>query len=245
MNMRTLRVALIGVLTSALLVGCGADQTSPNASPTPSGSAGASPSDDATATTGEEPDGSKKSSSAGSSDPESESSDPTEGSTPGDGGDQANGTSQEDGGAGLEMPKEPEPSVNSLSELLGSVGGAPLVSTPLPRAASAQGRLVSRFPTFLRPARASRVGSSSISPSGNRLQVTLVASTPLAPEDVLLAYRTRLGGRGLGELAAPATAAGSVAAAFRRGRSVVTITATEDGSSTSYSVQATLSAGGA
>ena len=113
-----------------------------------------------------------------------------------------------------------------------------------PDAASARGRLVTSFPLALRPTRATRVETSSISPSGNRLQVALVASTSLAPADVLLAYRTRLAGRGLVEQAAPPAIVGSQAAAFRRGRSTVTVTATPQGSGTSYSVQASLHTGG-
>ncbi len=68
----------------------------------------------------------------------------------------------------------------------------------------------------------------------------LVASTPLSPGKVLLAYRLRLVRRGLVEQDAPATLPGSQAAAFRRGRSAVTVTVTRDGRRTSYSVVATL-----
>lgn len=142
------------------------------------------------------------------------------------------------------MPEAPEPTVTSLSELLQDVRTDPLVTVPLPRAADARGRLATGFPAFLRPTPASRIESSSVSPAGDRLQVALVGSTSLAPGDVLMSYRTRLAGRGLSELGAPASVAGSEAAAFRRGRSVVTISVTSRGSGTDYIIHASLHTGG-
>jgi hypothetical protein len=140
------------------------------------------------------------------------------------------------------MPDAPEPTVSSLSELLRRSDPGPLVTTPLPRAASAQGRLLRRFPDALRPTRAARVQSSSISPSGDRLQVGLVATSSLSPEEVLLVYRTRLARHGMTEAATPPSVAGSTAAAFRRGGSVVTVTVTPRGSGAAYAVHASLRA---
>jgi len=72
----------------------------------------------------------------------------------------------------------------------------------------------------------------------------LVGSTALPPEQVLLAYRTRLARRGLVEQAtAVRTAPGSQATALQRGRSVVTITVTQQDARTSYSVIASLHTG--
>jgi hypothetical protein len=143
----------------------------------------------------------------------------------------------------LEVPVAPAPSVDSLGDLLGD-SDRPLVTSPLPRAASARGRLVGGFPAALRPAPGSTVETSSVSPADDRLQVALVGSTAMAPGQVLLAYRTRLARRGLVEQATPPqTAPGSQAAALQRGRSVVTITATRQGSRTSYSVIASLHTG--
>ena len=130
----------------------------------------------------------------------------------------------------------------SLSELLTEIDDSPLVSAPLPRPASARGRLVRGYPAALRPPRASRVQSSSVSPSGDRLQVGLVGSSSLSSDQLLLAYRTRLSHRGMTERTPPATAPGTSAASFRRGRSVVTLTVT-DGPRTSYALHATLLAG--
>jgi hypothetical protein len=142
------------------------------------------------------------------------------------------------------MPEAPESPVSSLSELLPPANPAPLVTTPLPRGASAQGRLLRQFPDALRPPRGARVESSSLSPMGDRLQVGLVATTSLPPGQVLLAYRTRLARRGMDETAAPPSVAGSQAAAFRRGDSVVTVTVSPRGSGSSYAVHASLRAAG-
>lgn len=233
-------------MTSLLLVGCGGTDPTPGASSTPT------PTD---ASTESSTDSSTASSSAATPSPSAATESPAPTSSAGSPSASDEGTDTDpesgsddgsDGGSepGLEMPEAPEPTVDSLSELLDDVRTAPLVTAPLPRAADARGRLVTGFPGFLRPTRASRVASSSVSPSGPRLQVALVGSTALAPADVLVAYRTRLAGRGLSEQAAPATSPGSTAAAFRRGRSVVTITATSRGSGTDYSVHASLHAGG-
>ena len=101
-------------------------------------------------------------------------------------------------------PRRPRPPCPASAELLPPANPAPLVTTPLPRGASAQGRLVRQFPDALRPPRGARVESSSLSPMGDRLQVGLVATTALSPAQVLLAYRTRLGRRGMDEHGGPA-----------------------------------------
>lgn len=142
------------------------------------------------------------------------------------------------------MPPSSEPAVTSLSELVAEQNSAPLITAPLPRAANARGRLVPQFPGLLGPVRRSAVESSSVSPSDSRLQVGLVASSSLAPGKVLLAYRLRLARRGLVEQETPATAPGSEAAAFRRGRSSITVTVRKDGRRTSYFVIASLHTGG-
>ncbi|PKH37430.1 hypothetical protein CXG46_18435 [Nocardioides alpinus] len=234
---------MVVAATSLLLAGCGGGAPSPGAdapaspattpgstsSPTPSSTPSSTPGSKATSTP--EP----------TDEPTGEPTDePTESPSPS----RSASASGSGAGSGLEMPEAPEPTVTSLAELLEDVRTDPLVTAPLPRAADARGRLATGFPAVLRPTRASRVDSSSVSPAGPRLQVALVGSTSLAPADVLMAYRTRLAGRGLTELAAPATSAGSEAAAFRRGRSVVTITVTTQGSGTGYSLHASLHTGG-
>jgi hypothetical protein len=252
MNTRPVTVAVVGVVASLLLGGCGADGASPDAtspgiaSPgtaSPDGtSSDATPPDTGTAS----PSPGKRAKNGDAGTPASPSATPS--TTPSASPSAAPSTEADAEGAtdgpapALEMPETPEPTVSSLSELLPPSNPAPLVTMPLPRAASAQGRLLSRFPEALRPTRATQVQSSSVSPSGDRLQVGLVATASLSPEQVLLAYRTRLARRGMTETATPPSVAGSQAAAFRRGGSVVTVTVTPRGSGAAYAVHASLRA---
>jgi hypothetical protein len=242
---RPVRVAVIGVVASLLLGGCGADEASPDAGASAAPSAATTTSSPSTDATSDGPgrkkegagDGASPQSTASAS-PDAATQDATQDAT----GDATDGTAPGSAPA-LEMPEAPEAPVSSLSELLPPTNPAPLVTTPLPRAATAEGRLVRRFPDALRPTRAARVQSSSLSPMGDRLQVGLVATTSLSPEQVLIAYRTRLARRGMNETTAPPSVAGSDAAAFRQGDSVVTLTVTPRGSGTSYSLHATLRSG--
>jgi len=232
MNTRPARIAVLGVAACLVLGGCGADAASPEDT---SGSPSAA---------------------AGSAGPPSPSAGKASGKASGETGGEAGGEAGGSGAAeidgsgagdgtspGLEVPQAPEAPVTSLAQLLPPSDPAPLVTSPLPRAASARGRLVRRFPATLRPTRAARVQSSSVSPSGDRLQVGLVATTTLSAPQVLLAYRARLARRGLTETTAPPALAGSEAAAFRRGDSVVTVTVTPRGSGATYSLHASLRAG--
>lgn len=246
-----LRLVLLGAATSLVLAGCGHDTTPADGS-SPSAGASTSPagsgSGDGTTTPGTgggtgggtgSGTGSGQSTQSGSP-----SASPSASGSSGGSDGSSSGTAGDGTGAGLEVPEAAPETVDSLSELLEPVGSAPLLTAPLPRAAQAQGRLVGQYPTVLRPVRSSRIDSSAISPSAGRLQVSLVASSGLEPEQVLVAYRTRLAARGLVELSTPVTGAGSVAAAFERGRSTITITATGAGARTSYVVHATLHVGG-
>jgi hypothetical protein len=241
---RALRVALLGAAAGLLLVGCGNAAPSGNAAPTAGGdpsstpaSAHASVRTTATAPSARANHTDSPSGGAASADPGAVPSAEVAAAEPA-------AESGDDRAPGVEMPEAPEQEAVSLADLLEGVRTAPLASAPLPRAAGARGRLVTGFPSFLRPTRSSRVETSSVSPAGSRLQVALVGSTSLRPGDVLLAYRLRLAGRGLAEQASPAAPAGSEAAAFRRGPSTVTVAVTPQGSGTHYSVLASLHTGG-
>ncbi|MBC2931404.1 hypothetical protein [Nocardioides sp. zg-1228] len=252
MNTRRSRNAGLGVAACLVLVlgGCGADATSPDdapgSSPAATGSAG-SPSPSAGTADGEADRNADGESGGGPGGSGAATTGDSDSSVAGDAGDEAPdppGDGDGDGASpGTEGPPAPEAPVTGLAELLPPADPAPLVTSPLPRAASARGRLVRRFPAALRPTRSAAVQSSSVSPSGDRLQVGLVASTALSASQVLLAYRTRLARRGLVETAAPPAVAGSQAAAFRRGGSIVTVTVTPRGSGATYSLHASLRAG--
>lgn len=250
MNTRPVRVAVIGVVAGLLLGGCGADGASPDAgssgadaaSPSPGGRAnGTAPTEERTK------DGAEKHKGRSADQPdgaEDGAAQPSPSATPSSGTEDGtdDGSARDGSAPALEMPEAPEPTVSSLSELLPPTNPAPLVTTPLPRAASAEGRLLRQVPDVVRPTRATQVRSSSVSPSGDRLQVGVVATTSLSPDQVLLAYRARLTHRGLVETATPPSVAGSRAAAFRRGDSVVTVTVTPRGSGATYAVHASLRA---
>lgn len=251
MNTRPVRVAVIGVVASLLLGGCGADGASPDAvSPTVSSTSSPDATGSPSAGAGSNEPGRKedraKDQAPDGPDSSGESPEPSPSASPGTGGDDSDATDGTAPGSApaLEMPEAPETPVSSLAELLAPTNPAPLVTTPLPRGGSAQGRLLRQFPDALRPPRGGRVESSSLSPMGDRLQVGLVATTSLSPAQVLIAYRTRLARRGMDETATPPSVAGSQAAAFRRGDSVVTVTVTPRGSGSSYAVHASLRAAG-
>jgi cytoskeletal protein RodZ len=114
---------------------------------------------------------------------------------------------------------------------------AALVSSPLPKAASATGKIVAGFPSAVLPlAPGSHVSSSSVSPQGKTLQVSLVAATTTEPLAVMQFYQTHLAALGLSAAQAPANA-GSTAMWFTRGADKITITATAaKGGGTKYIV---------
>lgn len=225
---RSRLVAVAACLATALALGGCADDATPGATPEDTPAASGATSQERRTGKASKPDTST------TSNPDI---------SPDTAGTDGNGGGSDPSGTVLEVPVAPEPSVESLGDLLGDAD-RPLVVTPLPRAASARGRLVGGFPAALRPAPRSRVETSSVSPADDRLQVALVGTTTLAPARVLLDYRTRLGRRGMVEQATtPPTAAGSQAAALQRGRSTVTITVTRQGSRTTYSVIASLHTG--
>ncbi|WP_297626846.1 hypothetical protein [Nocardioides sp.] len=239
--MRRLRAAVLGSVTALVLVGCASHVSTPRADsgarapdqvstgPAPTSAGAADPRATATPSAVAPP----------ATDPEGPHEDVTPGGNDGTSSDEGSVDERE-----AEMPVAPEDADVDLSDLLAEPDVAPLVSKPLPRMASAVGRLVGQFPALLRPTERSAVESSSISPSGDRLQVGLVASTSLAPHEVLLAFRTRLALRGLVERQAPAVVLGSESAAFRRGGSVITLIVSANGGRTTYSVHAALHAGG-
>lgn len=119
---------------------------------------------------------------------------------------------------------------------------APLISAPLPKAASARGAIAAGFPrTVITLAPRSSVIFSSVSSEGSRLQAGLEATSSLAPREVIAYYRKALSALGLVANAAPAVA-GSTAWAFVRDASTVTVTAAPDPSGGSrYFVHGVLS----
>ena len=105
----------------------------------------------------------------------------------------------------------------------------------VPEEITASDGLVTDYPALLGPAPHSRVVSSSLSPSGRRVQVALVARHAGASDAVLRYYRTYLARHGFAERRVDA-AGGSAAAGFNRedGTVVVTVDAGRTGAYTLY-----------
>ena len=135
-------------------------------------------------------------------------------------------------GAGVELPQAPP--TGSVLPGLEEVG-RPIASRPWPTEAAAAGRLVDGFPEALRPVGSSRVVTSSVTPSEERLQVALEARTRKKPAAVLRSYRTRMARLGIKERKVRALG-GAEAAGFRRGGTTITVTATRNGGRTTYTV---------
>lgn len=116
-----------------------------------------------------------------------------------------------------------------------STARGPLVHSPLPKQASAKGRLAAGHPTLLGQLTGSRVTVSSVSPAGNELQVGLSAVGIGSAADVLAAYRAKLAPLGFTETTVQAVA-GASAVRFTRGHDVVTVSAKARGKQTAYTV---------
>ncbi|WP_431841512.1 hypothetical protein [Calidifontibacter indicus] len=107
--------------------------------------------------------------------------------------------------------------------------------SPLPKQASAKGRLAAGHPTLLGQLTGSTVTVSSVSPAGNGLQVGLSAVGAGSATDVLAAYRAKLAPLGFTESTVHAVA-GASAVRFTRGHDVVTVSAKTVGKQTGYTV---------
>jgi hypothetical protein len=144
------------------------------------------------------------------------------------------------GGAhgGVEVLPETTSTPSTLPGLERGTEDSPIFRTAPARTAQASGRLVAGYPAaVLGPAPRSRVVSSSVSPSGNRVQLALVAHRSGNPDAVLRYYRIRLGDRGFVEVPTSAVG-GATAAAFQRDDGSVVVTS--GGRPGSYSVFATV-----
>ncbi|BCW67480.1 hypothetical protein NicSoilB4_22430 [Arthrobacter sp. NicSoilB4] len=106
---------------------------------------------------------------------------------------------------------------------------ASLISMPLPAAASAQGKIVDGFPAdALRFPEGTVVGSTSVSPAEESLQVAADGIASLSQDSVAGHFQQVLGGLGFWSEPVPA-AAGERALRFGRGADSVTLTASTTG----------------
>ncbi|BCW45956.1 hypothetical protein [Arthrobacter sp. StoSoilB5] len=164
---------------------------------------------------------------SGSASP-SPSGSPTSGSSessPADGG----GNGAGDGGT-TAKPLEVLPPVTSTPTGLPEPSApAPLITAPLPKSGTAKGSLVEGWPgsVVAMPA-GTTVGSTSISTSGNVLQLTADGIVGTSQEDVLAAFRQSLVPQGFWSEDATAPD-GAVAARFVRGTDIVTVSVSVTG----------------
>ncbi len=119
----------------------------------------------------------------------------------------------------------------------------PLVTAPLPKTASAKGKLVTGFPTQVIAIPAGlTIENSSVASEGEHLQVTLVGTSAGTQGDVQAFYQTALSALGMTGAAA-SSAAGSTATTYSRGTDNITVTTTADSTGTQLSILGVFTAG--
>lgn len=156
------------------------------------------------------------------------------------GGPAGAGTGQVDESSSEILPSQaPSPTALPLPELAQTLIG------PLPATDTAHGQVVDGFPTDAVPLPDGlTVVSSSVSASGDRLQVGLLASSDGSPADVQAAFAATLGGAGFAVSDSPALP-GSAATAFTHGSDGLVLTVRErTGGGTELSLAGTLSTAG-
>ena len=212
------------VLAAVLVLGATAGCTSPRSTPDAAASSSASSSGstrDGAASAGDRP-------SDGSAAPDPAATGASEGSS-----EKAPASeilpSAAPGPSGLSVPPPPGPSLTG----------------PLPATGNANGAVVKGFPTTVVPVPESiTVVSSSVSASGDRLQVGLQASSDAAPADVQAAYVAALGGAGFAVSDSPSLP-GTTATAFTRGPDGLVLTTSDRiGGGTELSIAGTLTTAG-
>lgn len=110
---------------------------------------------------------------------------------------------------------------------------APLITGPLPKSGTAKGSVVEGWPSSVVTLPVgTTVGSTSISSSGNVLQLTADGIVGTSQEDVLGAFRQSLVGQGFWSEDAPAPD-GALAARFVRGTDTVTVSVSVTGTGVS------------
>ena len=216
---RGLAVALAATLVLGATAACTSPGPAPDASPSAAASATHRSRADATAV----PSGSATPSAA-----------PT-GST--DGGSTA-------GALASEILPSQAPGPAGLPDVAPPAAG-PSLTGPLPATGAANGSVVKGFPKDVVPiVDGLTVVSSSVSASGDRLQVGLQASSDAAPADVQAAYVAALGGAGFAVGDSPALP-GTTATAFTRGPDGLVLTVRDRiGGGTELSIAGTLTTAG-
>jgi len=158
-----------------------------------------------------------------------------------------NGSTEGGGAAGAlasEILPSQAPGPAGLPDVAPPAAG-PSLTGPLPATGAANGSVVKGFPKDVVPiVDGLTVVSSSVSASGDRLQVGLQASSDAAPADVQAAYVAALGGAGFAVGDSPALP-GTTATAFTRGPDGLVLTVRDRiGGGTELSIAGTLTTAG-
>ncbi|RDV43399.1 hypothetical protein DOE76_18070 [Leifsonia sp. ku-ls] len=137
--------------------------------------------------------------------------------------------------AGKRYTTEVQPAAPAATPALPKSAALPYpIAAPLPKTASASGKLVDGYPAKVIPqVPGSKVGTSSVASEDTHLQVTLDASTDQKVNDIVAFYRSKLAAYGMYDAAAPAVA-GATSVQFARDGNSVTLTVTPGDKGTSY-----------
>jgi hypothetical protein len=123
------------------------------------------------------------------------------------------------------------------------VDPTPLVTAPLPKTASATGKLVTGFPSGVISIPAdTKVTSSAISTQGNRMQATLVGTSAAPVGDVLSYFEAACTKLGLTSTVTP-SAPGTQATSCARGNDRITVTTEAQPGGTRFTIFALFTAG--
>lgn len=154
-------------------------------------------------------------------------------------GDPTTGSGGASEGDGSEVIPQPQDTAPRLDELYDDAPAAESLAEA-PADGSATGELVDGFPVGvidLLPD--ATVTSSAVSGDGERVQVSLEATAPVSPDEVLGHYRARFVAGGFAEAVVPAVD-GTTAAAFSRSGDSLVVSSRTAGDDTVYSVTGVL-----
>lgn len=123
------------------------------------------------------------------------------------------------------------------------VDPTPLFTEPLPKTASATGKLVAGFPTkVISVPSGTKIVSSSISTQGDRMQLSLVGTSPASVGDVQSYFQGTFSTLGLTAAVTP-SAPGTVATTYSRGSDRITVTTAAGSDGTQLTVFGLFTAG--
>ena len=118
-----------------------------------------------------------------------------------------------------------------------------LVTAPLPKTASAKGKLVAGFPTtVISVPTGTKIVSSAIATQGDHMQVTLVGTTAASGGDVQSYFQGIFSALGLTGAVTP-SAPGTAATTFSRGADRITVTTSANSGGTRLTVFGLFTAG--